>query len=168
VRGSRFIVLTELLLLCLIGAGCTGRQRPAVGEIVQSGLCIQDVNGRYSQPQSTAGYATTGPLTLTDRTTEVPLRQGVAFGYVWKASNLPNPAVITYRVEHPAITRPDGVTMSRFEEDLVVETLRGEYQTTDCYALSEKFELVPGTWTLSVLFRGTLLVKQSFHITELM
>jgi hypothetical protein len=159
-------VLTELLLLGLIGAGCAGSPKPAVGEIVQSGLCIQDVDGRYSQPQSTAGYATTGPLTLTDRTTEVPLRQGVAFGYVWKASNLPNPAVITYRVEHPPITRPDGVTMNRFEEDLAVETIGGKYQSTDCYALHEKFELAPGTWTLSVLFRGSLLVKQSFDVLE--
>jgi hypothetical protein len=150
----------------LIGAGCSGPPRPAVGEIVQSGLCIQDLSGRYSQPQSTAGYATVGQLTLTERTTQVPLRQGVAFGYVWKASNLPNPAVITYRVEHPAITRPDGVTMSRFEEELSVDTLDGKYQTTDCYALGEKFELVPGTWTLSVLFRGSILVRQSFYVHE--
>ena len=126
VHGRCFTVLTKLLLVGLVAAGCAGPQGPAVGEIVRSGLCIQEVGGRYSQPQSTAGYATTGPLTLTDRTTEVPLRQGVAFGYAWKASNLPNPAVITYRVEHPAITRPDGVSMSRFEEELEVETVGGK------------------------------------------
>jgi hypothetical protein len=164
VHGRCYTVLTKLLLVGLVGAGCAGPQGPAVGEIARSGLCIQEVGGQYSQPQSTAGYATTGPLTLTDRTTEVPLRQGVAFGYAWKASNLPNPVVITYRVEHPAITRPDGVTMSRFEEELEVETVGGKFQSTDCYALSEKFELVPGTWTLSVLFRGSLLAKQSFHV----
>jgi hypothetical protein len=87
-------VLTGLLLLGLAGTGCSGPQTPAVGEIVQSGLCVQGPGGRYSQPQSTAGYA------------------------------------------------------------------------TDCYALSEKFELVPGTWTLSVLYRGSLLVRQSFYVHD--
>jgi hypothetical protein len=56
--------------------------------------------------------------------------------------------------------------MSRFEEELSVDTLDGKYQTTDCYALGEKFELVPGTWTLSVLFRGSILVRQSFNVHE--
>jgi Domain of unknown function (DUF3859) len=107
-----------------------------------------------------------GPLTLTEPTNEVPLQLGIDFGFSWKASNLPTPAVITYRVEHPAITRPDGMTMSRFEEDLEVETSDGKYQSIDCYTLNEKYELMPGTWTLSVLFRGTLLAKRRFYVHD--
>lgn len=138
---------------------------PPTGEVVRYGLCAQSSEEkRYSQPQSTAGYATTGPLRLTKATTDVPLRKGIGFGFIWKARNLPDRPVITYRVEHPAISRPDGVTLDHFEEDLEEQTEKGSIETIDCYMLSEEHELVPGEWTLSVFFQGSLLAKKSFRV----
>jgi len=92
------------------------------------------------------------------------LRKGIGFGFIWKARNLPDRPVITYRVEHPAITRPDGVTLDHFEEDLEEQAANGSIETIDCYMLSEEHELVPGVWTLSVFFRGSLLAKKSFRV----
>jgi hypothetical protein len=98
---------------------------PPTGEIVRYGLCEQRATYSYAKPQSTAGYATTGSLRLTDTTTDVPLRRGIAFGFVWKASNLPDHPVITYRVDHPSITRPDGITLTHFEEELEEQATNG-------------------------------------------
>ena len=135
-----------------------------ISKILRSGLCVQRVAKHYAQPQATAGYASTGPLALTEITTEVPLRKGIGFGFTWNAMNLPERPTVTYRVEHPTITRPDGVTLDHFEEDVEESAPNGLIETTDCYILSEDHELVPGTWTLSVFFRGSLLVKKSFHV----
>src|SRR5260221_9257452 len=107
------------------------------GEITESGLCEQrNVSERYSQPQSTAGYATIGDLKITKATEDIPLRKGIGFGFNWKARNLPDQAVVTYLIEHPEIARPDGKTLTRFEEPMPQETKLGTVETTDCYFLS--------------------------------
>jgi len=135
------------------------------GEITEYGICEQrHVSERYSQPQSTAGYATIGALRITQTTDDIPLRKDIGFGFRWKARNLPDQAVVTYRIEHPPITRPDGKTLTSFEEPMTQEAKLGVVDTADCYFLSEDHELVPGTWTLSILHKGTLLVKRSFHV----
>ena len=135
-----------------------------VGEITDYGICLRRDVESYSQPQSTAGYATIGDLVLIQRTDEVPMRKDVGFGFRWKARNLPEQAVITYRVDHPPITRPDGKKLTSFEEPMKKETKLGVLETADCYFLSEDYELVPGTWTLSVLHKGVLLVRHSFYV----
>lgn len=161
----RYLVKTiGIALLLLPTAHAVVPVAPPAGEIVRFGLCSQRDAKSYAQPQSTAGYATTGPLRLTEITTDVPLRKGIGFGFVWRAHNLPDHPVITYRVEHPAITRPDGVTLTHFEEDLQEEATNGSIETIDCYMLSESHELVPGQWTLSVFFRGSLLARKSFQV----
>jgi len=153
-----------ILLLISSTAFAVAPTSQPIGEVVRHGLCVQSDAKSYSQPQSTAGYATTGLLRLTEATTDVPLRKGIGFGFIWKARNLPDRPVITYRVEHPAITRPDGVTLDHFEEDLEEQAANGSIETIDCYMLSEEHELVPGVWTLSVFFRGSLLAKKSFRV----
>ena len=138
----------------------------ATGEIVESGICEPGpVSETYSQPQSTAGYAgITSSLMIAKTTEDIPLRKGVGFGFKWKARNLPQDADITYLVEHPPITRPDGKTLSRFEETMKQETKLGVLETVDCYFLAEDHEVVPGTWTLSILHKGITLVKRSFRV----
>lgn len=167
--------LMKLLIVFCMLAGLPLAARPATpdftkvptGEIIEYGVCEQrHVSERYSQPQSTAGYATIGALRITQTTEDIPLRKDIGFGFRWKARNLPEQAVVTYRIEHPPITRPDGKTLTRFEEPMSQETQFGIVETADCYFLSEDYELVPGTWTLTILHKGTLLVKRSFHVKQ--
>ena len=135
------------------------------GEIIEYGICLEiRLAERYSQPQSTAGYATLGDFVIVQRGDEIPLRKNIGFGFRWKARNLPEQALITYRVEHPPITRPDGKRLTSFEEPMSRETMLGALETADCYFLSEDHELVPGTWILTVLHKGTVLAKRSFHV----
>lgn len=161
--------LLSFLILCISllispTAFAVAPVSPPVGEVVRYGLCVQSDAKSYSQPQSAAGYATTGPLRLTETTADIPLRKGVGFGFIWKAHHLPERPIVTYRVEHPAITRPDGVTLDHFEEDLEEQAANGTIETIDCYVLGEDHELVPGVWTLSVFFHGALLAKKSFRV----
>ena len=136
------------------------------GEVIESGICEPGrVSETYSQPQSTAGYASlVSTLRITKPANDIPLRKGVGFGFRWKARNLPEQAEITYVVEHPSIRRPDGKTLSRFEETMQQATDLGTLETVDCYFLAEDFEVVPGTWTLSILHKGTPLAKRSFYV----
>jgi len=135
------------------------------GEIVKAGLCVQNqVTTRYTQPQSTAGYATTGPLAIVRETTSIPLQKDTGFGFTWKAKNLPPQAEVVYLVEHPPITRPDGVTLDHFEEPLLMQSRGGEIESIDCYQLSEDYELVPGQWSLSIHYQGRQLIRQTFHV----
>jgi hypothetical protein len=158
----RTIVLAAFAFTTLAAAAA-----PSKSAIVSAGLCEQPkVTERYSQPQSTSGYATIGKLYITKQTDVVPLRQGIAFGFTWRAEGLPRIAKVVYLIEHPLITRPDGKQLRSFEEPMEHETERGVLQTTDCYALGEPHELVPGDWSLTILHNGTPLVKRTFQVVR--
>jgi hypothetical protein len=158
----RVAMLSSLLLVVLPAVAATGKDA-----VLSSGLCEQQVVDRkYDQPQSTAGYATEGPLTITQLTDTIPLKQGVAFGFSWRVEGLPPIVRVKYVVEHPLITRPDGKQIQSFEEPMEHETVRGVLQTTDCYSLSEDHELVPGDWSLSIVHNGTLLAKRTYHVVR--
>lgn len=135
------------------------------GEVVKAGVCVQEqVTQRYSQPQSTAGYATNGPLKIVRETNTIPLQKDIGFGFTWKAKNMPPQAEVIYLVEHPAITRPDGTTLDHFEEPLLTQSKGGQIESIDCYMPSEDYELVPGQWSLSIHYQGRQLLKQIFHV----
>ncbi|UCV21098.1 DUF3859 domain-containing protein [Ferribacterium limneticum] len=162
----RISVLLTPVAVCLLPvwavAAVTSAPAFPAGEILSAGICVNgEVIERYDQPQSAAGYANmVATLRITEQTDEIPLRKGIGFGFAWKAKNLPPSATITYRLEHPVLTRPDGRSLDHFEENLRQNTKLGVIETVDCNFLSEEHELVPGTWTLSVIHNGSLLVKR--------
>jgi len=136
--------------------------------MLQFGLCERIVEEGYLHQDSTAGYATLAELQLTVLTDTVPLEQGIGFGFRWTASGFSSreQVVITYRISHPQITRPDGKTLRGFTEDLPHEAPRGEIETTDCYFLSERHELVAGEWELAIVYRGKELVAKRFKVVD--
>lgn len=156
------LLATSLLNLTAVAYGAT------VGDgVITSGLCEQrKVEEKYAQPQSTAGYATLGDLAITQPTDTIPLRKGVAFGFTWRAEGLPKVIQIKYVVEHPEITKPDGTKLTRFEEPVERETQHGVLQKIDCYALSEEHELVPGVWSLAIVYEGSVLAKRTFNVVR--
>jgi Domain of unknown function (DUF3859) len=136
------------------------------GRILQFGLCERTEEERYLHQESTAGYATLAELQLTVPTDTVPLKQGIGFGFRWTASGFSSRerVVITYRISHPPITRPDGKTLRGFTEDLPYDAPGEEIETTDCYFLSERHELVAGEWELAIVYRGKELVAKRFTV----
>lgn len=157
--------MRHLFIIAGFLAASSALAAPAKSKILASGLCEQPrPEQRYAQPQSTAGYATIGDLVITKQTDVVPLRKGIGFGFTWKAEGLPRVAKVVYLIKHPPITKPDGARIQSFEEPMEHETDRGVLQTTDCYMLSEDHELVPGDWSLTILFEGAPLVTRTFRV----
>lgn len=157
--------MRHLFIVAILLATSSVLAVPTKSKVLSSGLCEQtNPEQRYVQPHSTAGYATIGDLVITKQTDLVPLRKGIGFGFTWRAEALPKFAKIIYLIEHPSITKPDGKRIQSFEEPMEHETDRGVLQTTDCYMLSEDHELVPGDWSLTILFEGAPLAKKTFHM----
>lgn len=158
----RLSLATTLLSLTVVAYGASGSDG-----VIASGLCEQrQITEKYAQPQSAAGYATLGDLAITQATDTIPLRKGVAFGFTWRAEGLPKVVRIKYVIEHPQITKPDGTKLTRFEESVERETQNGVLQTIDCYALSEDHELVPGLWSLAIVYDGSVLAKRTFKVVR--
>ena len=129
-------------------------------KVVQKGI-------EYEHKESTAGYAEQGgEVAFVKRTTEIPLEKGIVFGFDWEAQGLPSiPIKIIYRVKHPRTVKPDATVSTGFDEKLRVEPKEGKIQTrTDCYMLGEDWKMLPGEWTLSVVYEGRVLCEKVFQI----
>lgn len=162
----RYLRLLGALGLLTVAGYASGAQRPE-GELTAFGLCeLSQVVEQYEQPQSAAGYATKGPIAITEQTEVVPLRKGIAFGISWRATGLPEQADVKVAVEHPPITTPDGRRLETLEESMSHQSVDGTVETTDCYRLSEDHELVTGTWTIRIAYDGISLVKKTFRIVR--
>ena len=159
--------MRHLFTIAVFLAASSTLAAPTRSKVLSAGLCEQPKPEQsYAQPQSTAGYATIGDLVITKQTEVVPLRKGIGFGFTWQAEGLPRVAKVVYLIEHPPITKPDGKRIQSFEEPMEHETDNGALRTTDCYMLSEDHELVPGDWSLTILFEGTPLVKRTVHVVR--
>jgi hypothetical protein len=153
--------ISAALIVC---AGCATQESVPKGEVLRSGLCVQRETGRYAQPQSTAGYATVGAMQITTEATTVPLKKNIAFGFAWRASGMPVEPEVEFIIQHPKITRPDGKTLEGFTEPLKLLSEHGIVQSTDCYALSEDHELVPGLWSITVSYKGQVLASRKYTV----
>jgi hypothetical protein len=139
----------------------------AKSEVLSSGLCERrKVSTVYAQPQSTAGYATAGDLIIKKQTEIVPLRKGIGFGFTWRASELPKRVDVKCVVEHPPIIRPDGMRLESNAELMTHVSSDGVVETTDCYILEEDHELVPGNWSISIVYEGAILDKQTYRVVR--
>jgi hypothetical protein len=118
----------------------------------------------YALPQSTSGYASIGEVQIASETDVIPLEKNVAFGFEWRATGMPPEAQITYVIRHPLITRPDGKSLEGYEETLGVFSKGGVITKTDCYELSEPYELVAGRWSIAIYYDGKELATRAFTV----
>jgi hypothetical protein len=161
--------------VCLCSILAFGSQAQAVlkdrvptAKIVDFGIYeIAEKGVRYEHKESTAGYATEGGrVVLVTRTTEIPLRKGISFGIEWEAEGLPSvPVRITYRIKHPRTTKPGGTVSTGFEEALPFLPEGGKIlRRVDNYVLSEDWEMLPGEWSLAIVYEGNVLCEKVFHV----
>jgi len=122
----------------------------------------------YEHRESTAGYTEKGGgVAFVKSTTEIPLKKGITFGIEWEAEGFPDkmPIEIIWRVKHPRTTKPDGTVSAGFDETLRFRPKEGKIERSiDCYILTEDWEMLPGEWSLSVVYEGKVLCEKVFHV----
>ena len=106
--------------------------------------------------------------TITVSTDRIPLQKDLAFGMAWQISGFERDGLheITFRVEHPKLSLPAGGTSRSLEERRKVLVVAGQYRNIDGYLLHKDFELVPGTWTLSIHYGKRKLLSKSFRVVD--
>lgn len=141
---------------------------PLTGRITKAGVYRLTAPGKkISERGSATGYVTEGGGGFQSATTNVWLAQGTAFGFDFRIDGAPSnrPVRLTHLITHPKMRKPDGTILEKqtFERD--VTSSNGTISGSLWYTLREDFELVPGTWSLSVLQGTTVLVEKKFSVS---
>jgi hypothetical protein len=105
-------------------------------------------------------------LSIEKTTDVIPLKKETAFGFTWSANgfNMNEKQVIIYRIEHPPMILPSGVTSTISNLSGILTTEDGRFEDTFCYSFEEDFEMVPGKWTVSAIHNDKVLVSKTFTI----
>jgi hypothetical protein len=172
-KKSKFVTIAVLSLFLFV-ASLAGDSlaviKPQIpnGTIITFGIYDVVKRGvRYEHKESTSGHAEEAvEVVLIEKTSNVPLKKGVTFGIEWEAEGLPNiPLKIAMRVKHPPTTKPDGTVSTGFDELLPFVPENGRIEKRgDYYNLTEDWELLPGEWTLSIVYEGKVLCSKVFHV----
>jgi hypothetical protein len=98
-------------------------------------------------------------LAQTDR---IEVRPCTRFGLEYRAVNLPPGAVAVaqVRVDHPLLSRPDGQRSAADTYDVPLRSSTG-WTGLD---FDEAWEMVPGTWTFTLVYAGHVLAAQRFAV----
>jgi hypothetical protein len=114
----------------------------------------------------TISYGDPDDVHLVEKTKIGPLTKGLIFGYKWRIQGLKDdkPVEITYRVKHPPIVNLKGVRSEKSEGLLQITPNGGAYEMIASYKLTEDYELVPGTWTITILLGEEAIAEMSFQV----
>ena len=144
------------------------RAEDPTASIVEFGIYeVAKMGIQYEHKESTAGYAQEAvEVRLVEKTTTIPLKKGITFGFEWEADGLPGmPIKIAMRVKHPETTKPDGTVSTGFDEMLSFYPEKGRIERRgDYYSISEDWEMLPGEWALSMIYEGRVLCEKVFHV----
>jgi len=115
---------------------------------------------RYAIPDQPGRFAINADLEFVNKTEEIPLRQGTAFGIVWAISGLKEKTIeVVYSVEHPEITLENGEKSRLCIGRMTHEVIDGIAGSIDGYILNQKYELVPGNWKITIKYKAIEISK---------
>ena len=105
-------------------------------------------------------------------TTRIPAKIGTWFGMFYQV-RVPAGAgeiELTHVTRSPALHLPDG-SVKRSEERKATVGIKGSRSANTFasfmgFGFTEPYELVPGTWTLEVRFKGSVICKKRFEVTR--
>lgn len=145
--------------------------RPFEAKIVDYGIYTLTAK-KVSIPSDTdtAGYTSyvqkKTDVVLETQTTQIPTKKGTVFGFRFDILSWPDGwhDKITLKYEHPEIVRPDGKKSTGFEIRKRTRERKAPPDDGIVYSLSEDFELVPGKWTLSVLYKDEPVLTKTFTL----
>jgi len=136
-------------------------------EVIDYGIIEMESLEREAVIDAVTGYCTEGigEVDTVKRTHDIPAQQGMIFGFVFIIHGFPygEEVLLTQKTVFPE----SGIDIP-FEGVKHDETYDRIYKIgkvhTVGYALNDKYELVPGTWTFQLLRDRYILMEERFNV----
>lgn len=123
---------------------------------------------RQFSANTTAGYESVIRARLVEKTTTIPLRKGVVFGFNYQITDHAVnqqwvPVVVEYK--HPELRDFLGRLRSGFKRKSAARLQPdGHFSNGAYYIFSEPEEMVAGQWQISVIYKGDIMTTQRFTV----
>ncbi len=160
------IYLSALVLLPFLLAGC-GNNTKITADITDFGIYVGGIPKSIVEAPTTAlGQVTShSGSVLAEKTTRVPARIGVAFGFTYFLKGEPEGTSIPLRYawESPGITAPGKNVV--FQEEFPWTSKIGSYGR-HLFRFEQEWELIPGVWKLQIYHGEQVLAEQSFTVYD--
>lgn len=141
------------VLLTLAAIARAFAQGNATGRVVEYGIL------------SSAG----GKPEFVQRTSRIPLRKGVRFGFCAELEGLEavnGLAGLSEQVRHPLLTQANGIETNGWNVPRTVQVVNGRARWCGGHTFREDWELVPGTWRFVIGDSAGDLVAQEFQVVR--
>jgi Domain of unknown function (DUF3859) len=101
---------------------------------------------------------------LISESTTLKAERGATFGFTYLIKGVPDGELPGFemRALHPPMTGPSGKTTTESRADTEVFGEQGVAVNDIIYVLAEPFEVLPGKWTLQLLYKGKVVVSRQF------
>ncbi len=121
-------------------------------------------------PESTAGYESVINTRFLEKTDVITLEKRRVFGFDY-AINDPGTAeewvAVDIKISHPVTINFLGQQSTGFSRKSAARLKAdGRYHNGAFYVFTEEYEMVPGLWVISVIYRGEYVARQSFSIVS--
>jgi len=110
---------------------------------------------------------TDGKPVLTEKTTRVPARKGVRFGFCADLAGLnevDGKTMLSEFVRHPVLTQPNGIETNGWNAPHMVAATDGRGRWCGGHELRDDWQLVPGKWRFVVTDGVRDIVVQEFEV----
>jgi hypothetical protein len=151
----------QKIMIALITVLCS--VAPVISNAAEvSGIEILDY-GSYRFEVDTA-KSTAKNVILVEQTNRVSATLGANFGFRFRINGYPKgeKIVLTKKIIHPALTNPK-TNKTTTSEKTIFEAVIGSKNITGMDLVKE-WELVPGEWTLQVIYKGNKVAEKSFTV----
>lgn len=162
---------TPLLLGSGLASALTLKTFNGVDGLVESwGIFAPQSTPRTTPADSTAGYHSVLQTQLVRQTRNVPIGDGVVFGYQFRILDQDAYEAwvpVTVHYHHPRTVDHRGQPSTGFSVDITAHRQQdGSFGNGAFYVLREDFEKVPGDWQISVEYRGRTLLTKTFTLYD--
>lgn len=164
------VFLTSSLFLQDATSATTPRLLPFTADIIAEGeFRAVGIQAPVNAPNTAAGIVGEHlGLELVKSTRRLRAVQGVTFGFQYRihgVANANNPGFEMRAIHPPMKSHGGGIETVSTAETYVYGT--GGIAINDIvYTLSESSEVLPGKWTLQLLYRGQVVVSREFDLEE--
>ena len=163
-------LVTSLLMLFAAVSGAPA-QAPRLDriEIFEAGLYRAEVAKEIDAPGLASGQRSLlTNIVLAQKTTQVPARPGVRFGFRYRLVDAPAGGQVTLKkiTRFPPVgIRNPNTRETTFRDELELTKSIGQESYTG-YSFDRDFELVPGVWTMELWAGDRKLAVQNFTVVK--
>jgi hypothetical protein len=127
-------------------------------------------NEQSFSPGSTAGYGSVINTRFIEQVKTITLKKNEVFGFKYSINDTSTedewvPVVV--HIKHPQTTNYLGQVSYGFSEKSAAKLKSdGRYHNGAFYIFTEEYEMIPGEWTVSVIYRNEFVVRKRFNVIE--